>query len=428
MQTQVSLIPFSQKHIESTYAWVNDPNLRSRFLMRGEVTPNGHSEYFKRTMADSTQRVFAILANGRHVGNCGLKHICLHHRRAELWIYIGEETVRNKGIGKSATKLLVEEARTSLALKTLCLHFADFNKAARQLYQGLGFTKIATDDPRGEWSGRDYSVVRMERSLSARDVAMMQPTFLPWQGFFELIRMSDVFILLDDFQFSVQSYHQRNRLFVNRNQPDWITAPVMKTVSFAAPLTKTKLNEAAHWRKKIWKRIVQNYRKAPYFPSLAPVIEQWLMKPAPSLAEQNVAFIRLVCELLSITPEFRLSSEFKSTQQSSLRVQELLRAVDAERYFSAKGSFPYMHAEGVFPLNDITVLFQDFQCSPYSQVGSSTSFVPSLSVLDALLNVGPEKTLELIKGGTHRWATWDDMTARAIKSSGETIKEDTHDH
>ena len=46
-------------------------------------------------------------------------------------------------------------------------------------------------------------------------VGMMQPSFMPWQGFFELIFISDIFIFLDDFQFSVQSYHQRNRLFVN---------------------------------------------------------------------------------------------------------------------------------------------------------------------------------------------------------------------
>ena len=60
------------------------------------------------------------------------------------------------------------------------------------------------------------------------NVAMMQPTFLPWLGYFQLIYKSDIFIFLDDFQFSVQSYHQRNKLFVNQDQVDWYTVPIKK--------------------------------------------------------------------------------------------------------------------------------------------------------------------------------------------------------
>ena len=71
-------------------------------------------------------------------------------------------------------------------------------------------------------------------------VAMMQPTFLPWQGYFELIYQADCFIFLDDFQFSVQSYHQRNRLFVNRDQVGWYTVPVKKSNAF---LRKTKTED-----------------------------------------------------------------------------------------------------------------------------------------------------------------------------------------
>ena len=64
------------------------------------------------------------------------------------------------------------------------------------------------------------------------DIAMMQPTFLPWQVFFELILKSDKFIFLDDFQYSVQSHHTRNKLFVNKGQVDYYNVPVQKSKCF----------------------------------------------------------------------------------------------------------------------------------------------------------------------------------------------------
>ena len=75
------------------------------------------------------------------------------------------------------------------------------------------------------------------------NVAMMQPTFLPWQGFFSLVYQSDAFIFLNDFQFSFQSFHQRNRLFVNQNQVEWYTAVVDKKTSFLRPLNETKMKK-----------------------------------------------------------------------------------------------------------------------------------------------------------------------------------------
>ena len=104
------------------------------------------------------------------------------------------------------------------------------------------------------------------------NVAMMQPAFMPWQGFFELIYRAERFVFLDDFQFSVQSYHQRNRLFVNKGQVDWYSVSVMKSVSFGAPLNETKLNETIPWRQKMWKRLQQNYAKAPFYAAIAPAV------------------------------------------------------------------------------------------------------------------------------------------------------------
>jgi hypothetical protein len=240
-------------------------------------------------------------------------------------------------------------------------------------------------------------------------VAMMQPSFMPWQGFFELIYKSDIFIFLDNFQFSVQSYHQRNRLFVNKEQVDWYSVPVQKSISFKSPLNETKINESVPWRKKMWKRIQQNYGRTPYFGEIAPHIENWLFTSMQSLAEQNISFIKIVCSFLNFHPHFVLSSENYSNLQRSHRVIELIRLVGATCYLSAKGAFEYMFEDGVFPVKNITVLFQDFQPLPYPQICSDGVFVPYLSILDALMNIGPHATAELVKSGTKQWLTWDEM-------------------
>lgn len=240
-------------------------------------------------------------------------------------------------------------------------------------------------------------------------VAMMQPAFMPWQGYFELVFKSDRFIFLDDFQFSVQSYHQRNRLFVNRGQVDWYTVPVQKSESFKTPLNETRINESCNWRKKHWKRIEQNYSKTPFYKLIAPEVQRWLLTPASSLAAQNIEFIFLLCRIMEIEREILFSSKLKSTLDRSRRVVELLRWSETDQYLCARGSFPYMIEDGVFPIEDIEVVFQNFVLKPYAQIGSPKEFIPLLSVLDAFMNIGPEETLKLIVSGTECWSSWDDM-------------------
>jgi hypothetical protein len=251
------------------------------------------------------------------------------------------------------------------------------------------------------------------------NVAMMQPTFLPWLGFFELIYRSDVFVLLDDFQFSVQSYHQRNRLFVNKGQIGWYSVPVKRSLSLLKPLNKTQINEGIPWRKKFWKRIRQNYEKTEYFKTYEKRIEQWLLSPFENLAEQNITFIQMVCEILGFQRSFLKSSEYPSGKQRSARVLDLLRWCNCDCYYCAGGSFDYMLEDGVFPVPDIQIFFQDFHSREYRQIGSSENFVPYLSVLDALLNVGPDTTADLIIDGTLEWHTWETMRSLKTHSSSD---------
>lgn len=238
-------------------------------------------------------------------------------------------------------------------------------------------------------------------------VAMMQPTFMPWQGYFELIMKADVFVFLDDFQFSYQSWQQRNKLFADHGRAGWYTAPVLKP--HLQPLNRT-LVAPDLWTVNLLKRLEQNYGKAPFFDEVWPVVSTWLDWKYESLAQMNMDFIVRVVRLFgNWDTEFCLSSNHPSELKRSKRVLQLLQAHDAEKYLAGRSAFQYMKFDGLFPVDDIDVVFQDYECKPYPQVGSD-EFVPYLSVLDALFNVGVEGTLELVRGGTKHWTEWREMT------------------
>ena len=314
-------------------------------------------------------------------------------------------------MGTLATKLLINHCFNDLHLINIFLHVAEFNKLAIKMYKNLGFCEVLLSN-NSEWKQIDVKVIKMELSKnSCLSVAMMQPTFLPWQGYFELIYCSDIFIFLDDFQFSSQSYHQRNRLMVNKNMADWYTVPVKKKISFKKPLNETKINNNLPWKKKLLKRIKQNYSKAKFFNEVMPVIEKWISINYTSLADLNINFIKDICNAFKWNTEYIYSSSYSTNTDRSQRVLELLHKLKARQYYCANGSFGYMLQDGIFPVYDIEIFFQNFIPKEYHQV-LSTDFIPYLSVLDALFNIGFEDTANLIIYGTENWLTWQDMKSQ----------------
>ncbi len=112
---------------------------------------------------------------------------------------------------------------------------------------------------------------------------------------------------------------------------------------------------------------------------------------------------------MGIKREFLFSSDYPSTSKRSKRVHELLQWSGASKYLCARGSFSYMKEDELFPLKEVDVEFQNFIPKKYYQVGSPQEFIPYLSALDALMNIGADGVLQLIAAGTTSWSSWDDM-------------------
>lgn len=165
MANGVELKLFSSDHVEQTFSWVSNPALQRDFMIRGEVTWDGHQAYFARVLADPNQRVYAICIDGRHVGNCGFKDIDRDAGVAELWIYIGDPSTRGCGIGAMAIRSLVDEGRATLSLHRILVHVAESNEPARKLYAQAGFVVAGEGGP--EWQERGIRILRMALTMGS---------------------------------------------------------------------------------------------------------------------------------------------------------------------------------------------------------------------------------------------------------------------
>ncbi len=241
---------------------------------------------------------------------------------------------------------------------------------------------------------------------------IMQPSFLPWLGYFGLIAASEKFVLLDDAQVSFQSWNERNRIFLQGPQVGWISAPLRKKGHFGnnfrgMPLD---LNNRA-WRK-LGKTLAQQYGKAPCFNEVQPVLEEWLAGEYANLAELNSSLIMELSRRMGLEPEWIFSSDLACQGRKSVKVLDILTRIKATTYYSARGSFDYMSEETVFPVSDIQIYFQNFNHPTYSQYHSA-EFVSHLSIADALFNLGFEATGRLTREAAVDWQSWEEMAAEA---------------
>lgn len=246
----------------------------------------------------------------------------------------------------------------------------------------------------------------IEMSFPRPAAALMQPTFLPWQGYFALIASVDHFVFLDDFQFVRRSFMHRNRLFLAPDNPSWVSLPVEHGGRGAVNAVRPILDQG--FRHKFLVSLRHVYGHARHFDVIFPAVEEWIQKDWRTLADLNIAFIEMVAHRLGLAPTFARSSTLGSEGKRSSRLLSLLDRLGARTYLSARGSYEYMVEDGVFTGADPEVRFQAFEPQSYPQ-RHAEAFVPYLSVLDALLQVGPDATKALVSAGQKKFVAWADM-------------------
>jgi RimJ/RimL family protein N-acetyltransferase len=144
MNNITKIILFKKQHLEKTFLWMQDKELKRCFLLRREISECDHLKWYENYLLDGSQRIFAIEWNDQHIGNCGLKNINMIDKKAELWIYFGETNIKGTGLSKQVVKRLLSYTFDELNMNKAYLHVADFNAPAIRLYKSIGFVTEGT--------------------------------------------------------------------------------------------------------------------------------------------------------------------------------------------------------------------------------------------------------------------------------------------
>ncbi len=224
-------------------------------------------------------------------------------------------------------------------------------------------------------------------------VSAHQPHFLPWLGYFNKVARSDVFVWLENVQFRKNYFQNRTKVKVANNE-FWLTVTVKKA-NLETPISEIEILKAKDY-KKIPKTLQANYSKSPYFKDYFPDIEAILNSDTMSLNELNFQLFNYMIATLEIKTKIVRSSEMiLGEDDPNLRLIEICEKQNATDYIAGKGGSNYMDAE-LFHNKNVNILWQNYPVSDvhYDQLGKE--FLPGLSIIDSLFNVGAEKTRELI--------------------------------
>lgn len=211
--------------------------------------------------------------------------------------------------------------------------------------------------------------------------AIMQPYFLPYIGYFQLIAAVNLFIVYDNIKYTKKGWINRNRFLLNGK--DEIFSLPLKGDSDLLDVRERSL--AADFNcDKLVSQLVGAYRKAPYFKQAFPLIEQILRRDESNLFQFLYLSIVLVCQYIGITTEIRISSDIPIDHalKNQDKVLALCKAVSTDVYVNAIGGID-LYSKEDFRSHQIELKFIRSRPFVYPQFGND--FVPWLSIVDVLM-------------------------------------------
>ena len=244
-------------------------------------------------------------------------------------------------------------------------------------------------------------IKKLLEMVNRRRCAIMQPTYLPWIGYFDLIDSVDVFVFLDDVKLEKCSWQVRNRI-KNSTGELLLTVPVKKTKnSLDLKINETEINNITNWQKNHLDSIYFSYKRAPYFSEVYPFLESLINSEKVYLKNLNINIIKNIAQRLGIKTKFVVASEMQGVEgKKDTRLVAICNSLGCREYFSPKGSAVYIEAHcpgGMFSEAGIGLKYQNYEHPVYAQLFGE--FLPFMSIVDLLFNHGFEKLLEIIRQG-----------------------------
>ncbi|NUU97591.1 WbqC family protein [Marinitoga sp. 1138] len=215
-------------------------------------------------------------------------------------------------------------------------------------------------------------------------IAILQPNYIPWKGVFDMINKVDIFVFLDDVQYTKSDWRNRN-IIKTPNGKQWITVPV-KSNSISQKIYEVQISQKINWQRKHLNSFIANYSKAKYFKDFKWLLEDFYIKHSwTRLNELNIYTTKKICEVLNIKTQFYVSSELNITGEKNERLIKIIKSFNGKEYISGPAAKNYLDFK-LFEKNNIKIRFMQYNYPEYPQLHGE--FIHEVTILDVLFNCG----------------------------------------
>ena len=227
-------------------------------------------------------------------------------------------------------------------------------------------------------------------------VSIHQPCYFPWLGLLHKIYASQVFLLMDEVQLSDSAYQNRTQLLTNSGKEKFLTIPIEKK-GYQSKSMREIMIANSQWGADHWNFISNNYKTHEHFNAIANDIELVLTREGSSLVDVLIYSMKVLIAFFDINIQVIRQSEldYDRSKRKSALVIELLKTVNASCYLSGVGAKAYQ-LDADFHHAGIELRYQEFKHPEYPQKNSA-SFIPGMSAMDLLMNLGANESAKLLR-------------------------------
>lgn len=217
-----------------------------------------------------------------------------------------------------------------------------------------------------------------------KSAAIIQSNYLPWKGYFHMIQRVDVFVFLEDVQYTIRDWRNRNRIKVPEGGSKWITVPVLGGRDQL--ICEARIDSSRDWGRQHLEALRRSYSETPGFSTYFPDLKSRIENPPELLSQLNRELVGLICSWLGIQTEFIDSSELRIPGSKDDKLLGILKEIGADHYLSGPAARDYIVREK-FDENGVGLEFMDYSnYSEYPQI--SPPFEHGVTILDLLFMKG----------------------------------------
>jgi hypothetical protein len=217
---------------------------------------------------------------------------------------------------------------------------------------------------------------------------ILQPSYIPWRGYFDQIRCAEVFVFYDDVQFDKGGWRHRNKISTP-NGPLWLSIPVKHKghLRDSLRLNDVEIDWNQNWILKHWRSICQNYARSPFFREVSSLLQPFYESHPSTLCEFIIPLTIQISQFLGFQTRFMRSSEMNISGGKTERLVNIVNSVSCSRYLSGPSAQGYLEEER-FNASGISLEYADYNFPEYPQLHHA--FEPHLSIIDLLFMTGPQ--------------------------------------